>query len=142
MSEAAQYADRIFMVAGSDYFHSGRSSGQYFEVSKLRRMGVLDKCLFAIPPNRRDNAGETITGLCEELGFDVTPIQLLMSDTVVGFTISSTGRLVAYIDYCQDWHSYRVLVETFSKQLDGTEPTPLHGGWSETMEFDLGRELQ
>ncbi|WP_279100826.1 hypothetical protein [Gordonia bronchialis] len=138
----------IYLVAGPTYVHVPpgggvvTTSGQYFEVSRLRAWGLLHKCLFVLPPERRDEAGLSIESFCDELGLDTTPIQHIPVETIVGFTISATGRLVAYIDSGNDWQTYPTLIDTFRNHISGREDPPSHGHWAEFADLSTGLTKQ
>lgn len=140
-------ARAIYLTAGPVYCESDHGplsmSGGEYEVSRLRRWGLLHKCLFVLAPDSSEDRGSSIDNFFDELGLDATPLRSACPvDLILGFGFGETGRLVVYTNSCNDWQSYQTLVDVFQSQREGRSMLPEHGVWAKFVDLELEPDVE
>ena len=133
--QTAESARYIVMIAGT-------TEGLRWEIVHLRKWGLLERCLFVIPPGSTADTAARIERLCDELEISTDALEGLPSPAAIGFCISPRGRLIAYVCNGREWLDYGALLTAFGGVLDGSVTPPEHGALAQHCGYPITVEAQ
>ncbi|WEV59381.1 hypothetical protein OZX67_02120 [Bifidobacterium sp. ESL0728] len=99
----------------------GKTESLQWEISQLKKLNILSKCLFLIPPKGEKEVKARVQAAFKQLGVNQDEYDTLATAPVMaltGFQVNSDGSIHWYWSFGRDWSAYFYTISAFHTRLN------------------------